>query len=298
MSFYKKNSFESGWDGFRLEYSLDKGDNWTPLGAVVGGWYDFANTVQTTSFPINQPYFNSTSATFALRSLDISFLGGNPNVAFRFVFKSDGSINSVGVAIDDFQISGASNDPLPVEMLSFKGKAKEEYNELYWVTAAESNNSGFEVERSASGFDWEKIGFVAGAGNSVSIKTYAYQDKNITLDGYYYRLKQIDFNGKYSYTKTIYISRNAKATSLIKSIFPNPFNTLVNVSFQEQISAELHVSLMDLTGKALFTKVYPSKNQDYLIDFSSISLPDGNYLLHLKSKDFSTSRKLVKLSSR
>ncbi len=298
LSFYKKNSFESGWDGFRVEYSLDKGDNWTPLGTVVAGWYDFANNVQTTSFPINQPYFNSTSASFSQRSLDISFLAGNPNVAFRFVFKSDESINSIGVAIDDFQINGVSNDPLPVELLSFKGKAKEEYNELNWVTATESNNSGFEVERSTSGFDWVKIGFVAGAGNSVSIKTYAYQDKNITLDGYYYRLKQIDFNGKYSYTKTIYISRKVQNAGTVKSIFPNPFNTLVNVSFQEQISAELHVSLMDLTGKALFTKVYPAENQDYLIDFSSISLPDGNYLLILKSKDFSTSRKLVKLSSR
>ena len=297
LSFYKKNLFESGWDGFRLEYSLDKGDNWNILGGVAAGWYDFANTVQTTAFPINQPYFNSTSASFAQRSLDISFLAGNPNVAFRFVFKSDGSINSAGVAVDDFQISGPSNDPLPVQMLSFTGSSFEKYNELNWVTATETNNSGFDIERSASGFDWEKIGFVGGAGNSISNKIYSFKDNQISADAYYYRLKQVDFNGKYAYSKTIYINRNQKSETVIKSIFPNPFQSLITIELEKEPISDLDFTLVDREGKIRYQQHITSKQLIYYIDLSGMLLSDGIYMLHVRCKEFTASKKLVKLSN-
>lgn len=38
--------------------------------------------------------------------IDVSFLAGNANVAFRFVFKSDFTVTA-GIAVDDFEIFGA-----------------------------------------------------------------------------------------------------------------------------------------------------------------------------------------------
>ena len=295
LTFYKKNSFESGWDGFRVEYSFDKGENWSILGGVAASWYDFANTVQTTSFPINEPYFNSTSSSFTMRSLDISFLSGNPNVAFRFVFKSDGSINSAGVALDDFQISGPTNDPLPVEFLSFTGEAKKEWNELSWITATEQNNYGFEIQRSASGFDWEKIGFVNGAGNSVTNQIYLFQDKNINSDLYYYRLKQLDFNGKSAYTKTISIGRTNKYKLSVENLFPNPFSSYVTIEFTEELANDLQLDLYDLNGKTLFSKSYSAQQKKYFLDFSGRDIPQGTYILKAQCKEKFYTKKISKL---
>lgn len=294
LSFYKKNAFESGWDGFRVEYSLDKGDNWSILGAVSAGWYDFANTTQTTSFPINEPYFNSTSASFALKSIDISFLAGNPNVAFRFVFKSDGSVNSAGVAIDDFQISGTSNDPLPVQYLNFSGIAAEASNLLSWSTASESNNAGFEIERSVSGFDWEKIAFVKGAGNSSETKRYNFSDIQPSSNTCYYRLKQVDYNGQYAYSKTILITRNTEQNIYLEQVFPNPTNGILNLHFNRNTEKDFTLIVYDMRGKALIQKVLVAGQLNFIIDLTSDQLAKGTYLLHLNSPNYSYSQRIIK----
>ncbi|HRH04139.1 MAG TPA: PKD domain-containing protein [Bacteroidia bacterium] len=294
LSFYKKNLFESGWDGFRVEYSLDKGDNWSILGGVSAGWYDFANSVQTTSFPINEPYFNSTSASFALKSIDISFLAGNPNVAFRFVFKSDGSVNSAGVAIDDFQISGTSNDPLPVQFLNFSGVATESSNLVLWSTASESNNAGFELERSASGFDWEKLVFIKGAGNSSETKKYNFLDMQPSSNTCYYRLKQMDYNGQYTYSKTISITRNTEQGLYLQQVFPNPTNGIIHLNFNKHTEKDITLVVYDMHGKTLIQKVIEAGQLNYLFDFTSYGLANGSYLLCLKSANYSYSQRIIK----
>jgi len=96
LRFYRKNSFEIAWDGMRVEYSLDKGDNWTALGNVMGNWYDYANGANTTAYPLNEPFFNGTRSSFTLCEYDISGLSGNANVAFRIRFKSDGYVTFWG----------------------------------------------------------------------------------------------------------------------------------------------------------------------------------------------------------
>lgn len=47
---------------------------------------------------------------------------------FDLYFVPDGVVTTPGVALDDFEIIGPSNIPLPVTMGSFTGKAEE--NEL------------------------------------------------------------------------------------------------------------------------------------------------------------------------
>ena len=157
LQFYKKNSFEIGYDGMRVEYSTNKGDNWTLLGTTGPNWYDFANGAGGTAFPAGEAFFNATAASFTLASRDVSFLAGNPNVAFRLVFKSDFTVNIAGVSIDDFEIFGPNNSPLPVTMGSITGKSFENYNRLDWFTLSELNNDGFYVERSSEGITFEDL---------------------------------------------------------------------------------------------------------------------------------------------
>jgi hypothetical protein len=53
-----------------------------------------------------------------------------------------------------------STMPLPVTLLSFTGKRMNGANELKWITATESGNRGFAVERSLDGRSYTQVGFV------------------------------------------------------------------------------------------------------------------------------------------
>ncbi len=57
LRFFRKLNVETGFDGFIVEYSTDKGNLWTPLGVLSAGWYDY-QTAGLTAFPSNQPFFN------------------------------------------------------------------------------------------------------------------------------------------------------------------------------------------------------------------------------------------------
>ncbi|MBK7255806.1 MAG: hypothetical protein IPI04_18315 [Ignavibacteria bacterium] len=50
---------------------------------------------------------------------------------------------------------------------------------LNWSTSSETNNYGFDIERSLINTEWNKIGFVSGNGTSSSINNYLFEDKNL-----------------------------------------------------------------------------------------------------------------------
>jgi PKD repeat protein len=294
VRFYTKHKFESGWDGYRVEYSLDRGTSWNILGTVAGGWYDYSNTVQTTAFPFGEPYFNAQSTSFTLKSFDVSFLAGNATVAFRIVFRSDGSVNDAGAAIDDFEIQGPSNNPLPVELLSFTGTAFESYNELEWTTASEVNNSGFYVQRSVNGRDFSNIGFQAGAGNCSTVKNYSFTDNNISSDFYYYRLKQVDLDGTENLSGTIAVSRTA-GTPFDVTVSPNPFVNELNVDFSRPVSGAFSIRVLTTGGKQIVAENHVLKNSSGLtLNVDKNTIPSGIYFIQLVKGEEKRVLKVVK----
>ena len=65
---------------------------------------------------------------------------------------------------------------LPVELVYFNGYFADGKVILFWGTATEVNNYGFEVERRMPQAEWTNVGFVLGSGNSNSPKSYFFED--------------------------------------------------------------------------------------------------------------------------
>jgi hypothetical protein len=216
LRFKVKNKFEIGYDGYILEYSLNLGNSWTKLGASVQtGWYDFANSSGQTAFPTNEPFFNATNSAYATKQYNVSFLAGNSKVCFRWVFKSDGGVTDVGMALDDFEILGPANGALPVALKLFSGtRISDKVISLNWQTSSEQNNKGFSVEKSLDGKHFFEIGFVAGKGQSNALIAYQFQDSDAEQDQLYYRLNQIDVNKKSEYSKVILIYKELENEKL------------------------------------------------------------------------------------
>ena len=116
--------------------------------------------------------------------------------------------------------TGGTN-PLPIELLYFTAKPINEKVNLEWATASESNNSHFEIERSADGVNFEYLTTVNAFGNGTSVtkQTYTTIDENPYKGISYYRLKQVDKNTEFKFADVVSVEFISKS---YVNVFPNP----------------------------------------------------------------------------
>jgi hypothetical protein len=87
--------------------------------------------------------------------------------------------------------------------------------QLQWATATEEHNAGFTVERSADGRKFVALTTVPGAGNSLSLRTYAYTDtRPLNTAISYYRLRQTDQDGTEQFSPVMTVKAGRAALSL------------------------------------------------------------------------------------
>ena len=162
------------------------------------------------------------------------------------------SFSEVGVTSDD-----VTENPLPVELISFQGEATDNNVILSWSTATELNNDRFEIQRSLDGVDFETLGSVAGNGTTNQLSHYSFNDKNPVNGFNFYRLKQVDFDGTEEMLPTIRISFDLLGSAPELIFYPNPTNG-DNLSIQFLTNNPLSIVLraIDLSGKILFEKQF------------------------------------------
>lgn len=177
----------------------------------------------------------------------------DPMICFEFAPPLDDQFyTSAGTPIqitnDNFDCTGAALASLPVELISFSARAENQHSRLYWSTASELNNEGFEIERLGENDKWETLDFVFGKGTTNEINDYIFYDKNPKSGINYYRLKQIDFDGKYEYSNIESVTFEER--NLEYSIFPNPtLSENVNVKIPND---ETEVSIYDSKSRLMY----------------------------------------------
>jgi hypothetical protein len=141
-------------------------------------------------------------------------------------------------------------NPLPVELEVFQAFLEANSVILKWVTATESNNYGFEIERSEHNpKNFNKIAFVRGNGTATSPNRYQYTDQNVAIGKYFYRLKQIDFNGEIDYSGIVEISAGIPTEFRLQQNYPNPFNPVTRINYSLPKSANVELTVFDVNGQ-------------------------------------------------
>ena len=138
--------------------------------------------------------------------------------------------------------------PLPVKFIGFNLARQNNDVLVQWATAEESFNDFFEVQRSEDGNKWTIIGQVAGAGNSTSVNTYSYTDKNATTAVLYYRIRQVDLDGKATLTVVRMVTNTQAAADINIS---SGGSQSVYVHFSQKINANVMVRLSTAGGQVL-----------------------------------------------
>ncbi|HMH35023.1 MAG TPA: T9SS type A sorting domain-containing protein, partial [Puia sp.] len=181
-------------------------------------------------------------------------------------------------------ISTSSLHILPIELLSFTAQCNHGQINLTWITASESNNDYFSIERSADGEHWNPIGTVKGVGNSSVNQTYSFTTDQTTDATSYFRLKQADLDGKLKYFNIVRVNPcDEDLTGL--SIYPNPSNgRSLHGRIHLKSTEAYSIVIFDRFGKLVsrFESVLPEFN----INFLQVLQP-GVYYARFTSAGFS-----------
>lgn len=139
-----------------------------------------------------------------------------------------------------------NNNPLPVNLIFFKGECLENETLFTWQTNSEINNDFFVVEASSDYKKWTEISKIKGAGNSYSIKTYS---TKVTGKNYsYFRLKQVDYDGKQKVCQIINLDCQLLLGEI--QIYPNPNKGIFKILLPEIIT-DGTIIISDLTGREI-----------------------------------------------
>lgn len=173
-------------------------------------------------------------------------------------------------------------NPLPVNVISFTGKAIEGGNQLNWTVAQEENFSHYEVLRSDNGRDFNTVGSVFSNNNSMFMKSYSFVDAAANSELSYYKLRLVDNNGATGYSSLVIVSR-ANVVPTVSNVFPNPANTQLNVELNGVATDNMTVSIQDLTGKILYSATGVSTDSN-VYSFDINSLDKGIYIIRIQDE--------------
>lgn len=182
--------------------------------------------------------------------------------------------------VQDFSPFIVSSEPsfLPIELLYFSGKLENGKSLLEWATATETQNKGFEIEKSNDAVDFQNIGFVPGHGSTTSSQYYHFEDRS--FDGAaYYRLRQIDEDGHFQYSKIIYLSEESGHGDI--DIYPNPATDFVYIRPASTINGAINYRLVSATGHVFQEGGFSTPG--YRLDTSL--LPQGIYFLECQAQN-------------
>lgn len=259
----KVENYQNGGVSCETEATLSIANSWQTL------VFDFANQASGTAALDLSAYYNKASIFFNF--------GVNGATAGERTYYFD----DVRFGVDF----------VPVELTSFTANSNGSSVDLNWATASETNNKGFEIQRSVNNSDFATVAFVEGKGSSTVNANYAYSDA-VQPGKYFYRLKQIDYNGSFEYSNSVEVDLNPSSFSLEQN-FPNPFNPSTSIRFTLPVSGfvtlAVYNSMGEMVGQLLSKEMSAGSHN---VSFNAANLPSGTYFYRLNSGDFTATRKM------
>ena len=144
--------------------------------------------------------------------------------------------------------------------------------------------------------EWEKVGFVAGSGNSNSVKEYSFTDSKLSTGKLAYRLKQIDNDGTTSFSKIVEVENLQPSTFDLRQNFPNPFNPSTVISYQLPVSAQVSLKVYDVLGNEVASLVNLQQEAgSYNVTLDASTLASGTYIYRLIAGDYVAVKKMAVL---
>jgi surface protein len=243
----------------------------------------------------------NTEVRFSLRTL-----GGVTDPSAVTIYKrpveATGSFTALSTSVDDGGTSGDPSDdqlvattgsfsefvlasdsePLPVELTAFTASTSGELVDLRWSTASETNNAGFDVERSTDGETFTTIGFEPGVGTTEEAQSYRFVDRDAPFaTTLFYRLRQVDTDGTFEYSPVVEVEVTPSAVALLP-VAPNPVSASARLRYELPEATAVRLQVFDLLGRRVVTLADGEKPAGrHEVSWRSAGLASGTYFVRL-----------------
>jgi hypothetical protein len=223
--------------------------------------YLIANQAVTTLTQSNLPVGTETFVSHSNNALQSGTISPQTNTL---------QVTLAPLSITSLLITGATV-ALPQSLLSFTASKDDHKVMLNFTTTNQSNVTSFDVERSADGSSFTKIGTVTGDGPNGQ---YAFMDVQPLPAVNYYRLKMIN-GGGYSYSKMVSIRYDKNASF---AIFPNPAKDVVTVQMHMP-KGTVSLQIIDGMGRRVRTMTLQSSGSILSTTIDISGLAAGQYYI-------------------
>ena len=207
-----------------------------------------------------------------------------PDGTSAFIELAVTDVNTVDlVSINGTAPVACASLPLPVELMKFDAQANDKDITLAWETASEFNNAGFEIQRSADGQHFRKIGWADGQNNATETSKYAFSDDGILANvQYYYRLKQVNNDGSFEYSEiTSAIIKDGKITT-VSDFFPNPVVNSTALQINTNNDGTATISVFNNSGQLVQSRIVDVTAGNNSVDLDLSQVANGSYFAKIE----------------
>jgi hypothetical protein len=188
----------------------------------------------------------------------------------------------VGVAAHTKAKSYFLGSVVPVGLVYFTAAENNCTVQLRWATSFEQQAKAFILMRSQDGVHYTtKLAEIAAAGNSGTLRNYAFTDAAPEAANFY-KLLQVDADGRTNQLPVAYVAMKkcTDRADKIVNIFPNPAKSSMNITVAGALlSKAATISIVAMDGKLLLQKRINAMSQTETINVSALS--SGKYILRI-----------------
>jgi hypothetical protein len=236
---------------------------WTGIGNTILPGYDYRIEIGTPSG------FYVTLANIGGNAVDHIDNDATSSGANAIVVFNTNNVNH------NFDIGFAPNSTLPVKVTGFTATPNNNTVSLKWHVENQQGIKKYEVQHSANGTVFTKIGEVTA--NNLNTYTYSLPHNTPVSGNNYYRIKIIESDGTFSYTSKEKINW---ATAANVMVYPNPVKDVLIVTVPNSLlNKTAAIKLVTAGGKIVLNKQVEKLNTIETINLGAV--PSGKYILQL-----------------
>lgn len=287
---FKVSSYFTNYTEWQIEQSVDGGATWTVPGTDTTGLASSGSATPVynpstgqNEYSIRRYYRLNTINTLILYRIRVASTAANlSNSNCSFVATTSKIVRAVNC-----------NIILPVSLLSFRGQLQDGLAQLQWISANETADTKYIIERSNDKTHFEPAGSVDGQATAGAGAAYRFVDPKIITGPVYYRIR-ITNGGLFKYSAVVLLSNSAIGFAI---------NSLVN-PFTDKVSFEMTVPGDEMAVFALidaYGRVVKRQRQPVTKGLSSIEIPNlaalpaGMYVLQVQYSGMQVCKPVLKI---
>lgn len=287
-----------------LVYIIDDADGAPTLkkyrsNAAGTDWVSFGSIAIPANTRSIAAVYNSTTGV-KLYLTSYGTVGGNNSKLYtyndNFTVATEGSVAAISGSLTELATAPANTtfrgvtmapgtNVLPVTLTAFNANEKNGYIRLNWTTTSETNASHYNILRSSTANNFQKIDQVGAKGTS----NYSFVDEKPLPGTNYYQLEQIDFNGDKAYFGPV------------SAAIPVPKTNFDIAKYGDNIELHIYsvkaqngkITLADVNGKIAY-----SQSAQLEKGYNKVAVPSGKLfkglaIISLNTSDGQLAKKTV-----